>query len=418
MRINFGKIAFSLVLCSCLLGCGQVKEAVCAALDDDAEETAAAQSGCAAGNAAGCAEEASGAVNGSAAEPNAYVGNGGGCDPGQGQLLSANTGANPGGNKYSLVDPGTNMVVETYKLPAGWQGTGQVVRPPKKNITWQSIFLHPQAGSVGFRNYSTSYDGVGPFRNSPVLQNNNLANGMLSDLRQFLNMQNVQVVSADLSPHDTPENRQTIQFAKSKIAPGIQINFSPLQYHAVVSMNCSGQPYKGDLVSNLLCWEYNAGRVMMHGVCIQNCYGVVSPVSQMTQERKAVLAILSSRRENPQWKQYSEQSAVQQTQQLSGHYDRMNQIVQDKNNYISNVQNEMNQNNAATQDRVRQGWHEAITGRTDVANPMNPGTAVTTDNNYNRAWTNSQGQVINTDSELYNPNSDQDLNGVEWTQIK
>ncbi len=411
MRFNFGKIACSLVLCSCLLGCSQVKEAVCSALDDDNEEVAVTQcddsgvccgaenlpadiseGGCPVGNASEYADEVAGSMNDSTADPVMY-------------------GANTGGNKFSLVDPGTNMTVETYQLPAGWQGTGRVLRPAKKSITWQSIFVHPQVGSAGFRNYSTSYDGVGPFRNSPIFQNGNLALGLLNDLSQYLNMQNIQVTSADFAPHDTPENRQTIQLARSKIAPGLQINFVPLQYHAKVTMTCNGQPYKADLVSNLLCWEYNAGRVMMHGICVQDSHGIVAPAAKMPQEQKAMLAILSSRWDDKQWKQYSEQSAIQQSQQLGEHYDRMNQIVQDKNAYISNIQNEMNQNNAATQDRVRKGWNEAITERTDVANPLNPGTTVTTDNNYNRAWTNSEGNVINTDSELYNP-------GVDWTQVK
>ncbi|MBQ7567518.1 hypothetical protein IJT17_01795, partial [bacterium] len=433
--------AFSLLLCSCLVGCSQIKEAALSALDDaddasvaqtegagtcgdeSAEAMGIREGGCVVGTAGECANNGGELNNG--CEPDVFANDDGG-EYGEVQQLAANAGGKKGakaatkagGNVFSLVDQGTNLVVESYKLPAGWKGTGQVLRPPMKNITWQSIFVHPQVGSVGFRNFSTSYDGVGPYRSSPILQNNNIATGLLSDLRQFLNMQNVKVVSSSLSPHNTPENQQTIQFMKSKVAPSLRANFTPLQYHAVVSMTCNGQPYKGDLISNLLCWEYTAGRVTLHGISIQNSYGVVAPASQLPQEQKSVLGILASRQENPQWVQYGMQYTAQQNQQNNAHYDRMNQIVQDKNNYISNVQQHMNQSNAATMDRVRQGQHEMITETTDIANPYNPGYTVTTDNNYNHAWTNSNGEVINTDSTLYNPNSDQDLNGVDWTQIK
>ena len=36
MRISFGRLAFSILLCSCLLGCCQIKEGVCAVSDGHA----------------------------------------------------------------------------------------------------------------------------------------------------------------------------------------------------------------------------------------------------------------------------------------------------------------------------------------------------------------------------------------------
>ncbi|MDO5297385.1 MAG: hypothetical protein Q4F00_12305 [bacterium] len=442
MRFNYGKIVCSLFLCSCLLGCGQVKEAISAALDDDDDDVVAVQTGeangiggeaevmgireggCVVGNADGyggataenCGPDSAGGLANSGMGTDVYVSNGEA--PGQVQQVSANLGANAGGNNFSLIDQATNMAVESYRLPAGWQGTGQVLRPPMQSIYWQSYFLNQQTGSVGFRFFTVSSNGVGPYRNSPWLQKDYLAINILQDVQNFLPLQNVKVVSADFSPHDTPENRQMIQFMKSQNKAGIPTNYAPLQYHAVVSMTCNGQPYKADIISNLMCREQMIPRATVHNVTVQNSYGVVAPAAQLPQTKKAVLGILASRSENQQWVQYGMQYNNQQMQQGNAHFDRMNQIVQDRNNHINNVQQQMNQNTAATMDRVRQGQHEMITETTDINNPLNPGTAVTTDNNFNHAWTNSQGQVINTDSTLYNPNSDQDLNGVEWTQIK
>ena len=447
MRFSFGKIACSLFICSCLLGCGQVKEAVLLALDDDNDDVSAAQTeeagscggetansaggGCGAGNSGGCGSTAAGAADGSANAPDVYAGSG--ANPAQARQLAANQGAAPGmnagGSTFALTDQATNMEVEYYNLPAGWQGTGRVLRNPMQNLYWQSYFMHPQTGSVGFRFFSVTTHGTGPYRNSPILRNDMLATSILQDVQTCMNMplQNIKVVSSGFTPHDTPENREIIQYLKSQSAAGIETTYAPLQYHAVVSMNCNGQPYKADIISNLLCYEQSvakamvrssAPRIMLHHVNVQNSYGVVAPASQLQQEKKSVLAILASRRDNQQWAQYGLQYNSQQAQQQNAHMDRMNQIVQDKNNHISNIQQQMQQSNAATMDRVRQGQHEMITETTDIANPLSPGTAVTTDNNFNHAWTNSQGQVINTDSTLYNPNSDQDLNGVEWTQIK
>ena len=403
MNVNFGRIAFSLVLCTGFLVCGQSAQAVNSAAD---------VSGSAA--AAQAAEED--AVAGEVLQ----LSDKGGPKTGAKAIAKKNAKAiaKAGGSTFSLVDQATNLAVESYKLPAGWKGTGQVLRPPMQSIYWQSYFMHPQTGSVGFRFFTVSSNGVGPFRNSPWLQRDYLAMSILQDVGNFLNMEDVQVVSAEFSPHDTPENRQIIKFMQSQNRTGLPTNYAPLQYHAVVSMTCNGQPYKADIISNLMCREQMNSRAAVHNVTVQNSYGVVAPVSQIQKERKAVGGILASRRENPQWVQYGMQHNNQQMQQSNAHFDRMNQIVQDRNNHINNVQNQMNQNTAATMNRVRQGQHEMITETTDITNPLNPGTAVTTDNNFNHAWTNSSGQVINTDSTLFDPNSDQNLNNVEWTQIK
>ena len=146
-----------------------------------------------------------------------------------------------GANVFSLVDPATGLAVEAYQMPDGWQGTGQVIRPPMKNITWQSFFLHKRTGCVGFRNFSSSYDGVGPFLSSPLFQNNSLAAGLLNDLSIFLPMQNVQVDFSDMSLHDTPENRQIVQMLSSQLSPMLRTSFSPLSITPLPAWSAGGR---------------------------------------------------------------------------------------------------------------------------------------------------------------------------------
>ncbi|MDO5297386.1 MAG: hypothetical protein Q4F00_12310 [bacterium] len=323
-----------------------------------------------------------------------------------------------GANTFSLVDPATGLAVETYNLPPRWQGTGQVIRPPMKNVTWQSVFLHKPTGCVGFRNNSFNYNGVGPLLSSPILQNNNLAAGILNDLSNFLQIQNPQIEFAALDPNDTPENRQLLQMLGSRMSPMVSANYAALLYHAEVGMVCAGRPYKADFAVNMLGWEHMMGRFAVHGITVQNSYGVAAPTELIPQARKAMLNILATRRENPQWVQHCAQYAAMQNQASSEHHDRMRQIIREKDEYIDNIRREVNRNTSESMDRVRQGWHEVITGKQDKVNPYCPSTTVQTDNNYSYAWTNRYGEVINTDSVLFNPNEYRDLNDVEWTQIK
>ncbi|MDO5296084.1 MAG: hypothetical protein Q4F00_05480 [bacterium] len=323
-----------------------------------------------------------------------------------------------GANTFSLIDPATKLVVETYKLPPSWQGTGQVIHPPGKDMTWQCFFLHKKTGCVGFRNYSVSYSGIGPYLSSPVLQNNNLAAGLLNDLSNFLQIEKAQIESSALESNDTPENRQIMQMMSRQVTPMIQANCAPLLYHAAVSMVCGGKPYEADLAVNLLCWEYMAGMFITHGITVQNSYGVAAPASLIPQARKAVLNIMATRRENPQWVQFCSQYAAMRNKMSSGHNDRMRQIIKEKDDYIDNIRREVNRSTSASMDRVRQGWHEVITEKKDIVNPYRPSTTVQTDNNYHYAWTNRYGEVINTDSVLFNPNEYRDLNDTEWTRIK
>ncbi len=405
MRINYNKIAFSLLLCAGLFSNGQVAEAVSNA-----------------GNSADRNASVRTAVDSGSSDTVLQLSNNAGAKKGTqaGAKKGAKAAAKTNSQSFTLVDQATKMAVESYTLPAGWKGTGQVLRPPMQSIYWQSYFKNPQTSSVGFRFFTVSSNGIGPYRFSPMLQNDFLAYSILQDVQNYMKMplQDAQVVSSDFSPNDTPQNRQIIQFMQSQNRTGLPTNYAPLQYHAVVSMTCNGKPYKADIISNLLCWEQMNSRVAIHNVTVQNSYGVVAPVTQIQNARKIVGSILASRRENPQWVQYGLQYNNQQAQQSNAHYDNMNRIIQDKNNHINNVQQQMNQNTADTMDRVRQGQHEMITETTDVANPYNPGTTITTDNNYDHGWTNSQGQVINTNSVLFNPNENKALNDVEWTQIK
>lgn len=409
MRFKYGKLALSLVLCSCLFGCSeQAREALGLNEDDDEEIAVTEQVDGQADSTA-----ATGGMNTPAAGQNAYGQANNQNYGGQAQQVSAQAA-----NQFTLIDQGTRMAVETYSLPAGWQGTGRVLRFPGKPITWQSVFVNRQAGSAGFNNFTMSAQGLGPVRNSPILQNNTLAFELLKDLQSFLNMQNVKVTSSEFIPNDTPDNRQVIQMMKQNTSPLIQCSFQPVKYHVTFSLTCNGQPYKAEVVCSLLLVERNAGRVMMHDVINQSSSGLAAPASRMEQDSKAFAQIVNSCKKHDQFFQYGWNYNNQVNQQVAEQQSRMSQIIQDKNNYINNIQSQMNQSASATQDRVRQGWHEVITERTDMTNPYDPSSTVETNNNYNNAWVNSNGQVIDTDSNLFNPNSDPNLNGTDWTQIK
>lgn len=287
MRISFGRLAFSILLCSCLLGCCQIKDGVCAVSDGHAAADADA------GGAGG--------LKGGEAAPEAYVGDD--CCPHPEPAPPDNSKS--GVQVFSLRDKDTDILVESYSLPEGWQGDGQVLRLPENQLIWQSVFLHPGAGSVGFQTFPlNSYSGAGPYRDSSVLRNDVLAAAMLDDLRRYLQMENVKTVSSELSPHDTPETRKLLENLKIYSYSGKKTNSASLRYHAAVSMTCGGKPYKADLTADMICWDLTIANNTIHSVCLQNCRGLVSPASKLSQEQQALQSILASRRDNPLWKEY------------------------------------------------------------------------------------------------------------------
>ncbi|MDO5296083.1 MAG: hypothetical protein Q4F00_05475 [bacterium] len=310
MRISFGRLAFSILLCSCLLGCCQMKEGVCAVSDGNSPADAAAGSAeegvcgrelaAPAGVGEGvCDSGVASGLKGDEAASEAYVGDGFCPEP------VPPDNSKKGFQVFSLRDKDTDILVESYSLPEGWQGDGQVLRLPANQLIWQSVFLHSGTGSVGFQTFPlNSYSGTGPYRDSPVLRNDVLAAAMLDDLRKYLQMENVKTVSSELSPHDTLETRKLLENLKNYSFSGKKTNSVSLRYHAAVSMTCGGKPYKADLTADMICWDIQMVNKTIHSVCLQNCRGLVSPASKLPQEQQALQSILASRRDNPLWKEY------------------------------------------------------------------------------------------------------------------
>ena len=113
MRISLVRLAFSLLLCTCLLGCGQIKEGVCAVSDGRAAADAAAGS--------------AGGLKGGEAAPEAYVG--GGCCPNPEPAPPDNSKS--GVHVFSLRDKDTDILVESYSLPRAGRAAGRCCDFPR-----------------------------------------------------------------------------------------------------------------------------------------------------------------------------------------------------------------------------------------------------------------------------------------------
>ena len=137
MHISLVRLAFSLLLCTCLLGCGQIKEGVCAVSDGRAAADAAAgsaedgvcgrETASPAGVGEGGPSGAAGGLKGGEAAPEAYVGDD--CCPNPEPAPPDNSKS--GVHVFSLRDKDTDILVESYSLPRAGRAAGRCCDFPR-----------------------------------------------------------------------------------------------------------------------------------------------------------------------------------------------------------------------------------------------------------------------------------------------
>ncbi len=104
----------------------------------------------------------------------------------------------------------------------------------------------------------------------------------------------------------------------------------------------------------------------------------------------------------------------QRRAEASANIARMNNETAE---YIRKSRLDTYNNNLASRDRVNRYIEENIKQINTVSDPYT-GTRVGVSNEYNHTWFNSNGDYIQSESSLYNPNQDKTMNNVEWRKVK
>ena len=111
---------------------------------------------------------------------------------------------------YCLVDPGTQVPIEKYTIPAHWVASGKVVwnlNDAGNAVLWAAKFCDPKNWAVAKICSPVTFGGTGGAMQNASLQNPNaMANLFLSDIQEVAGSTgNFQITSAKFSPCEIPD---------------------------------------------------------------------------------------------------------------------------------------------------------------------------------------------------------------------
>lgn len=322
-----------------------------------------------------------------------------------------------GFGQYQIYDQQARMPVATLQVPRGWQATSQVKwgQFGYSLCIYEALFSDPNSGVAVSFSSGLACPRNGSNRNSELLNNpRKYGDLFIGDIKKYAHLNGpVKLVSADLvSP-----SASTKQFATQLQSQG----GSCLAKQLVVKYDFqkNNQPWGAMLTVDVILQEVSfAYGPTNHTEWLLNLASYVYPKSNAESVIKLGKQIIASGIPNPQWQQYLANVTTGTVSQQNSQFQSQQQAVRQNQQDISDMLSDSYQQRSASQDRVSQGWSEAIRGESSHSNPYDSSSTVTTSNSYNHGWANSNGDVINTDSSNFNPNTASDYNGTEWTQIK
>lgn len=322
-----------------------------------------------------------------------------------------------GFGQYQIYDQQANMPVVTLQVPRGWQASSQVKwgQFGYSLCIYEALFTDPSSGvGVGYCSGVTSARQHGI--QSSELLNNPKKYGQLfaNDIKKYAHMnQNVKLTSAELVSGSAEANQLAAQL---KNQGG---NCLARTFVAKYDFQRNNQPWVAMLTADVILQEISfAYGPTNHNEWVLNLVSYIYPKNNAESVIKIGKQIIASAVVNQQWQQYLASVTNGTVSQHNNQFQQQQQAVRQNQQDISDMLSDSYQQRSASQDRISQGWSEAIRGESSHANPYDSSSTVTTSNNYNHGWANSNGEVINTGNSNFNPNTSSDYNSSEWTQIK
>ncbi|UZR96614.1 hypothetical protein [Chondrinema litorale] len=159
------------------------------------------------------------------------------------------------------------------------------------------------------------------------------------------------------------------------------------------------------------------------------CYGdqLTTEPQNFERDKKIFLNGLANMQMNPQWVAMQNQKDQQRTQtawnahnnkmrENQNHFNTMNQIHNDTYNTLNNISMETYRNNSNASDRMQDMTVNGIWEQQNMQNPYS-GQTIKVESGYKYYYINSNNQYIGTNDAFYNPNTDPNMNNVEWKKM-
>ncbi len=166
-----------------------------------------------------------------------------------------------------------------------------------------------------------------------------------------------------------------------------------------------------------------AGRMGSWSTYMATYRNAKRPKPEMVKEFNALAGTI---RRNQEWEkvtgdfisqsQKSRDDFIRRSQESqSRHNSEMARMQQETFDYINNSRRQTFENQQRSSERTSHMWSETLRGVRTVYDPYY-NRQVEINDKFNHTWMNNYGQIIQTDSHLYNPNSDSSLSG-NWNEV-
>lgn len=313
---------------------------------------------------------------------------------------------------FYTVDPQNGMIKSKIPLPSSWE----------KQKDGDYSFTGPNGIKV-YRERTAIY----MFSNSPETNQVYQQNGMSIQFPKPIE----QVVNENFIDYANTINRKLVKKYPIHQIASLDKQFDSQRYSSMPSQktfNVMGLEWRDPDGTSFLT-------VLHHFVSHDNYGGywgvfytvLESPENAFNQAKKQYINGILNKQINPQWLQMTNQNDMQMAQQSNAaHQKRMAGIkaMGDQGTANHNARMAaMDKNmaswraNQAAGDRSHNQFIDNIHGNTNVSD-LNTGNTYKVEDGANQYWMNNQGEYIQSDNSLYDPNLDQNINYQTWTEYE
>ena len=314
---------------------------------------------------------------------------------------------------YASFDPQTKLTVGYYSLPAGWQAKSTVVHNPAVHVFWRDVFLDSRSGAIGIYNSPIMIYALGSYRDQKLFKDKQaLAKVLGSDLQKaFRKVEGFQLTSCAMTPNKNPKVLQMAEIFR-RGAPGIR--FVPLRMEARYSFKQNGKTWKGGADADIIANDMPMPGLTVNMTNILGSLIYAAPQEQFAAHKTAFTDIADKSRMSAEWENYIQQDNAR----LSAQTLQQARSVQSTLDAAAAVITSGYAERSARQDQISRGWSEAIRGVDTVADPFDSSRQVEISSANDHSWMNAHGEIINTNSTLFNPNQEAGFNSQEWRQVR
>ncbi|MBR0519002.1 hypothetical protein IJJ97_04345 [bacterium] len=328
----------------------------------------------------------------------------------------------------TIIDPNINTPLCTMQIPAGWSY--------KPNIIWNA-----SGGNIVGGISALAPDGIESFWYQPIsvglayVKADAEYNYQIAELKKRITS-DFKVVESTTEPNQKIKDQiNTLLSTYRNVQVPLAHNGSYTYRNAKITGKINGI----DTVTHIEILSirlpipkamYHAPVKLLDGRVIDTNIGeIVTCVKTVKAEHEHLLPNLEEKiaklNIDQRWlsarDKFSQQLAQRANREIAQSRERMANIVSKHISDINNISREMQQSTSESMDRVREAWGYYRTGQSLVES-SDGGGRETVDSTSNNIWKSSDGTIITSDSNVFDPNSGEglteELKSKEWTRMQ